>query len=52
LGEIGWGRAFGYAVRFLAFSIIWVVVGGLLVGVGVAMVLASLGISLLWLAYA
>jgi hypothetical protein len=51
LGEIGWGRAFGYAVRFLVFSIIWVVVGGLLVGVGVAMVLASLG-DLLWLAYA
>jgi len=48
LGEIGWGRAFGYAVRFLVFSIIWVVVGGLLVGVGVAMVLASLGISYGW----
>jgi hypothetical protein len=48
LGEIGWGRAFGYAVRFLVFSIIWVVVGGLLVGVSVAMVLASLGISYGW----
>lgn len=48
MGEIGWGRAFGYAVRFLVLSIIWVVVGGLLVGVGVAMVLASLGISYGW----
>jgi amino acid transporter len=48
LGEIGWGRAFGYAARFLVFSILWVVVGGLLVGVGVAMVLASLGIAYGW----
>ena len=32
--EISWGRAYGYAVRFIAYSILWLLVGGVLAAMG------------------
>lgn len=35
MSGISWGRAFGYAVRFVLYSLLWVILGGILILAGI-----------------
>ena len=32
--EISWGKALGYGVRYIAYIIVWAIIGGLIVAGG------------------
>lgn len=39
--ELSWKRAFGYALRYIIYVILWVIIGGLIMMAGVAMIVSS-----------
>jgi len=41
VGEIGWGRAFGYAVRYVIYVFAWWIIGGILMGIGFILIASS-----------
>jgi len=42
VGEIGWGRAFGYAIRYVIYVLAWWIIGGILMGVGFTLIASSI----------
>ncbi|MBS7649226.1 hypothetical protein KEJ17_06275 [Candidatus Bathyarchaeota archaeon] len=43
--EFSWGKAFGYALRYIAFVILWYIIGGLIMVAGVAMMLSAVSLG-------
>ena len=41
MGEISWGRAFGYALRYILYIIAWVIIGGIIAVAGIMMIAGS-----------
>lgn len=40
--EFSWGKAFGYALRYILYAILWIIIGGLIMGAGIGMMMASM----------
>ncbi|MGD0978081.1 MAG: hypothetical protein ABR962_02950 [Candidatus Bathyarchaeia archaeon] len=43
--EISWGKALGYGVRYIAYIILWAIIGGLIVAGGAITIVASANIK-------
>ncbi len=43
--EFSWGKSFSYAIRYILYAILWIVIGGLIMGVGVGTIAASVRIG-------
>jgi len=41
--EFSWGKAFSYALRYIAYAILWVIIGGVIMVAGMAMILSGYG---------
>ena len=40
--EFSWGKAFGYALRYILYAILWIIIGGLIMGAGIGMMMTSM----------
>lgn len=38
MGEIGWGGAFGYALKYIVYTILWLIIGGIFIVAGSMMI--------------
>ena len=41
VAEFSWGRSFRYALRYILYAITWIVIGGIVMGVGIGAIAAS-----------
>ncbi|MGC8850288.1 MAG: hypothetical protein ACP5QI_07435 [Candidatus Bathyarchaeia archaeon] len=39
--EFSWGKSFHYAVRYILYAILWIIVGGIIMGVGLGILAAT-----------
>jgi hypothetical protein len=49
MGEIGWIKAFGYSLRYILYIIIWLIIGGVIAGMGVMIIAESVGVNISFL---
>jgi hypothetical protein len=43
--EFSWGKSFSYAIRYILYAILWIVIGGLIMGFGIGTIAASVRIG-------
>lgn len=39
--ELSWGKTFSYAVRYIIYAILWIIIGGLTMGIGISIIASA-----------